>query len=554
MIAKIIESKTQSASFSRSARYVLDVSGGVDPSTWKRTADYVLDTSNSHEGEKVGSVFISNCISTDPGDAALEILATQSQNTRSKAAKHLHIVASFPPGETLTDNKLQEVEAELVKSLGLLDHQRLSAVHLDTDHQHMHILINTVHPKNFRNITPYQSKQHLMDACIKLEQAHSLQKTNHGELAHSKTLGGDIEAHSGQQSLAGWISREGGLALIDTLEKAPDWQGVHKTLAEFGLEIRPRGAGLVVGVKGDARLHVKASSLSRTLSANALGLRLGDYQAPTDAISKLKPKLSYQRQPVVLTKGQTVYAKYRTDRQEWSTSNGVVKKRFSKAFLETRDSTRDFYRKKRAIVAANRGLTYLSRRTQYRLLDAEYRADMRGVLSKMKAERQQQLIPLLTWKDYLQKEAKAGNTEALDALRKLQKPREALNNSISVKVSATDPKTFIFADAKTVGKSGTVRYLLKDGGVIADKAGSIEVLKSSELACAYSLTLAQARFSGEKLNVKGSKKFKDKLVELAGSRKLKVKFLDGGLEKKRLAFTGKVKSTIRQSKPRGLGR
>lgn len=99
-----------------------------------------------------------------------------------------------------------------------------------------------------------------------------------------------------------------------------------------------------------------------------------------------------------------------------------------------------------------------------------------------------------------------------------------------------------------------MRYLLKDGGVIADKAGSIEVLKSSELACAYSLTLAQARFSGEKLNVKGSKKFKNKLVELAGSRKLKVKFLDGGLEKKRIAFIGKVKSTIRQSKPRGLGR
>lgn len=553
MIAKIIESKTQNASFSRSARYVLDVSGGVDPATWKRTADYVLDTTNSHEGEKVGSVFISNCISTDAGDAALEILATQAQNTRSKTAKHLHIVASFPPGETLTDSNMQIVEAELVKSLGLEDHQRLTAVHLDTDHQHMHILINTVHPKNFRNITPYQSKQHLMDACVKLELVHSLQRTNHGEKANSRTLGADIEAHSGQQSLAGWISREGGSDLIDSLEKAVDWEGIHKELAEFGLEIRPRGAGLVVGVKGDTRLHVKASSLSRSLSANALGVRLGDYKAPSETISKLEPKVAYERQPVVMTKGQVLFTKYTSERAASSKANAAIKSSFSKVYTESRESTRDLFNKKRAIIKANRALTYLTRRTKYRELDADYRATMRGVMAENKEGKHKELTPKLTWKDYLQKEATAGNSDALDSLRKMQKPRKAQDNSISVQTTK-EPNAFLFADTKTVAKSGTVRYQLKDGGVIADKTASIEVLKPSDLASSHSLTLAQARFPKEKLELKGTKKFKDKLVELAGKRKLTLKFLDSGLEKKRLALTGKVKTKTQQIKPRGLGR
>jgi len=554
MIAKIVESKTQSSSFSRSARYILDVRGGIDPSTWERTADYVLDTSNSHEGEKVGSVFVSNCLSQDPADAVLEITATQAQNTRSKTSKHMHIVASFPPGETLSDAQLQKVETELVQSLGLLDHQRVTAVHLDTDHQHMHILINTVHPKNFRNITPYQSKQRLMDTCIKLEQEHSLQRTNHGEKANSRSPGGDIEAHSGQLSLAGWISKEGGSELITTLEKAPTWQDLHKSLAEYGLEIRPRGAGLVVGVKGDSRLHVKASSLSRSLSANALGLRLGDFEVPSQSVSQLKPRVKFQRQPIGAEKKPPLFIAFTNARKQWAKENKQVRSNASKDYARIRDDTRAVYSKKRAIVTANRGLTYLARRTKYHELDAEYRAEMHAVAVGIKTGKQSSLTPMLTWKDYLQQQARTGNHEALEELRKLNKPLRALTNSLSIKAAPEDSKTFIFSDTKTVSKSGTVRYWLKDGGVIADKASSIEVLKPSDTASGYSLTIAEMRFAGEKLKVKGSKTFKDGLVAVAGVTKKRVKFLDSGLEKKRALLSGKAKAKTRQIKPRGLGR
>jgi hypothetical protein len=49
VIAKRVQKKKGASNFARLARYVVDARGGVDPSTWKRTADYILDA--SHGGE-----------------------------------------------------------------------------------------------------------------------------------------------------------------------------------------------------------------------------------------------------------------------------------------------------------------------------------------------------------------------------------------------------------------------------------------------------------------------------------------------------------------------
>jgi len=135
---------------SRIVRYMIAAQGGIEPESWQRTADYILDTKGATtQGEKVSSYRVTNCGTDDPGDATALIQATQAKNTRSKSDKTYHLVYSFPPGERPPLDVLHAIEDELCAAIGYADHQRISAVHIDTDHLHVHVAINKVHPPAF---------------------------------------------------------------------------------------------------------------------------------------------------------------------------------------------------------------------------------------------------------------------------------------------------------------------------------------------------------------------------------------------------------------------
>lgn len=357
--------------------------GGVDPQTWSRTADYILDTAaQTSLYEKVESFRVTNCGTDDPGHATQIIEAIQAANTRSKIDKTYHLVFSFPPGEKPSLDVLHAIEDELVAAIGLSDHQRISAVHQDTDHYHVHVAINQVHPTGLQNIVPFQDMPKLMEACERLEKQYGLTPTNHGlengkkrdrsariklgpepeydtlfraflresydlsiaERPEAKTYNdlrvlsgsdvarspqsyqmllqghasdslvdggaehassvrrtgngyagdasetstgtdrvkppatiklGAIEIHGGIESLASYVARE----VAPAMRAATTWAELHQAMAEHGLQIKPRAAGLVIGDAG-LGLWCKASSAGRDLSAKSLSDRLGPFERP----------------------------------------------------------------------------------------------------------------------------------------------------------------------------------------------------------------------------------------------------------------------------------
>ncbi len=182
MIAKRVPSDKKSSSAARLVRYVVNARGGIDPRSWERTADYILDTHaelNEH-GEKVGGVWVTNCDTDDAALATIVIDLTQQRNTRSKNDKTYHLVFSFPPGEQPPLDVLHAIEDELCAAIGFADHQRISAVHIDKEHLHVHVAINKVHPTGYQNIEPYYDMPRLMEACERLEIQYGLERTNHG--------------------------------------------------------------------------------------------------------------------------------------------------------------------------------------------------------------------------------------------------------------------------------------------------------------------------------------------------------------------------------------
>ncbi len=278
MIAKRIPSPKGGAGFTQLGAYVLNAKTGDDPVSWTRLNAYILDA--DHAGEKVAWSRVTNCQCDDPGWAVKEILATQARNTRSRSDKNYHLVVSFPEGEKPTRAQLEDIEDTISAAIGFAEHQRVSAVHQNTDNWHLHVAINKVHPRTFRNMEPWYDHYRLQEVCAELEIRHGLIRTNHGAEAERRQRGraGDFEAHQGGLSFLRWIRNEARPDLLEAGERG-DWQELHIALARYGLAIKPRGAGLVIGRRGESRLHVKASEGGP--AAVDAGAHRGTWPVPT---------------------------------------------------------------------------------------------------------------------------------------------------------------------------------------------------------------------------------------------------------------------------------
>ena len=88
-----------------------------------------------------------------------------------------HLIVSFREGTT-RPGAAGAIERGMAETLGLGDHQRLSVVHGDTDHLHLHLAISKIHPTTFRMVEPYRDHYALSAACRQFEQAFGLQVDN----------------------------------------------------------------------------------------------------------------------------------------------------------------------------------------------------------------------------------------------------------------------------------------------------------------------------------------------------------------------------------------
>jgi hypothetical protein len=303
VIAHRIARTSGKDSFGRLGCYVLDLKSPTDPKAFERLAAYVVDRSGHQNGERVIGARITNCeFGDDLEDAIREIEGVQARNHRSRMDRSYHLVVSFPHGERPSAAQLRDIEDHLVAAIGLGEHQRISAVHDDTDNLHIHVAINKIHPESYRAFEPHFDKRKLMAACRELELRHGLTQDNHGlgdkrEGPRRSDQADKMAVHSGRESLGAWIEAQARDQLIEAATTAPTWLAFHDRLHDLGLALKPRGAGFVIGALG-SDAHVKASSVHRSLSLKMLTDRLGDYERPSTSKARPEPGRSYQAGPV----------------------------------------------------------------------------------------------------------------------------------------------------------------------------------------------------------------------------------------------------------------
>ena len=527
MIAKRIQRDKATSNFARLGRYVVDAQGGINPATWTTTAEYILDTRSG--GAKVGGVRITNCSTDDAADAVAEIMVTQSGNKLSKADKSYHLVFSFPAGERPALATLHAIEDHLVASIGLADHQRLSAVHIDTDNLHVHVAINKVHPLTFSNIEPYFDKRRLMAACVEMEQRFGLQTTAHGEAAERSVAGkaGDMESHAGRDSLLGWIQRE----VMPALPAASDWQGLHRALAGSGLTIKPAGAGLVVSSQDGTT--VKASQLGRGFSRGALEKRFGPFEPAGAAAKRVQSRTSYRQAPRQTHQSTAgLFATYQAARTAAQLGRATAQRKLLADHGQYKKDLDAWYGRRRTALKSS-PLRGLARRIESAALTSEKATAVRQrkALAKthLAASALQHALP--TWQQWLAQQADNGNEGALAAMRSRDSRRLGVTGEWLRAPDEVSARNILLTAAKrSIDKLGAVTYAVHDGGRIRDEKAGVRVQSRSDAATFLALSLAAQRYAGQALIVNGSAAFKAHVASVAAQRGLAVQFADPSLE------------------------
>ena len=265
-------------------------------------------TNSQGSSNRVQGVRITGCESEDATWAGMEMLAVQQQNTRAKSDKTYHCMISFQEGEHPSLEEISEIEQRFCESLGYGGHQRVSVLHGDTEHLHLHMAINKIHPEKLTIHEPFYDHKELARVCTEVERQYGLGVDNHTFQTQARPNAAiNMEKAGDIDSLTGWIQR----TCLADLKDAQDWKTFGAVLAKHGLTLKARGNGFVFA---SGELHVKASSIDRSLSKTSLEKRLGRFEGISPS-SSVKSQKTYERKP--LSAGASrLWGEYQQEEQE----------------------------------------------------------------------------------------------------------------------------------------------------------------------------------------------------------------------------------------------
>jgi len=499
-------------------------------------ADYIMDKSN--DGEKIENVSFSNCPYKDQEKNLSYIKAMQNLNQRTNSDKTFHLIVSFQEDEKPTIEQLKNIEEELLKSLGMEAHHRLSVSHTNRNNFHIHIAINRIHPINNNLIDPYRDIPKLHKKAVELEEKHKLQKDNHipnwqlekdGIKKETGTHGKakDIEIHSGMDNLLTWIKAEA-LEDIKAVLKDPNstLEDLHKTLADNNLELKLRGNGIVIGDK-TRNLFIKASDVHRDLSKGKLTKRYGEFQTvkrdetkiqtPKKKFAKPVNKYWQQYQEQSKEKKATKTEDLRLEKLARATLKASIIKNYAeqiqKVQLNGLINKNDKAKARKEI--------YAQRSKELKALQDTFATKRKEIYSRTKQT---------SYKEHLMMLALQGDEGALKELRKQKqeiKPGDTVVMHPQKKKSNSIFKTML----SKITKQGNAVYEIGKNSKIIDKGDHLKIsIDESEADMVKALNMAIAKY-GNTLDVQGNLEFKKLVMMVTQKYDLKVNFTDPQMKK-----------------------
>jgi len=238
-----------------------------------------------------------------------------------------------------------------VDTLGFSEHQYLAVRHNDTDHEHIHVAINKIHPETFRIHSPAWDHQKLFTGARALERelglAPLMSRTRDRERVPQRAA--DCEAHHGIESFARWAREKLRPAL--RASELRSWDDVHDVCSRLGVVIRPHGNGLVFE-DADRGVRVKASFVARELSKARLCKQLGSFQPASDRHLEAARQGEQRYSPMPTRGPRSLWREYEQSLHQARTHRREAWKSYREAAFRDREQLRQKYRLQRRVINA----------------------------------------------------------------------------------------------------------------------------------------------------------------------------------------------------------
>lgn len=224
-----------------------------------------------------------NLFSNDPDDAPSLMRATASKNSRCKSPVY-HYVISWHKNEAPTDDLMRTVADTTCDDLGLTEYERVYIAHTDTDHRHVHIVVNRIHPETAKAWNRGQDWVEIELSLRRQSEAHGLMfvpgrhntKTRSHRPRRART--GDYRAakKQGREARSSFslerIQWER-MRLSPLFDTAKSWNDLSQRLALQNLRLETKGQGLVIT---DGKEEMKLSDLGKDIRLKGLEKRFDE--------------------------------------------------------------------------------------------------------------------------------------------------------------------------------------------------------------------------------------------------------------------------------------
>lgn len=523
-----------------------------DAGSPKILVEYLFREKNKHrddiEAEKadhgkvrVSSFQIQNSGADHGSEFWKEVEARRHASRQHDRDTVYHLNLSTYADDQASDEQLIQAGRRVLRDLGLGEHAALFVIHRDTDHPHIHVVADLVHPSTLKKVArPSHDFRRSHLSCRQIE-AENGWKRDEGchwsdrEFArlnnqpepqkpdHSKKSAGasDRDAHNPGQSFQSRI--EGNEALERIFKDSSSWLDLQSRLAEYGqnefssdlIYVRS-GSGAILQLADDPNQRGKASLVHHTASLSKLEKRFGPLpQTPIPAAISGKPAKSSPKassaKPATLPDGKSKDPFY--DRYTKAKEGHQARKDDTKA---TKDALRARHK---AEMDALKKLQYAERRQLFReIADHQSRrfadsaralkaAQVREGLDIAHSNERRTLAASTrfpSWREWLSAQAMT-DPKAAERLARMKEPVKPADLKPKISSVLSDVTTSQNAD-------GSIHYQKNNETISVDLGEMMKLMKTDDSSILANLRIAQAKF-GSLFDIKA--KDIDKYIRVA---------------------------------------
>ena len=484
-------------------------------------------------------------VSVSAAGQMAEMIALAHEAARSRDPI-THYVLSWQEDEHPAKQQIERAVDICLAELGMEGHQAVCALHTDTDHDHLHLVVGRVDPESRKVTKQGLDIEALHRAVARIEHEHGWQHCDNARYAvredgtlekrgaqkrerregrqrerqgerradrqrHEERQGEDHEDPEGPSMSDGaraYERRTGGQSAeritqeraAPVIARARSWAELHQGLAEIGMQYERKGSGAIVWV---GEQPVKASKVARGASLTALQKRLGPFQSATaDQAAHANRRAGERPEP---PHKDPIVAEYRAARAQW-----YQERREQRADLRTRHGA-----EYRALVTRHRG-------ERGELAGAHLRGDAALIGRSLLAQRHAAERAALRERQRKERQRLAGHFPQIDEWRRQQGQQKGrYRDSLHGDDDTVQPRDIRAFTAEVRG-SAVVYHRGDHRAVFSDVGRRVQVHDRQDSdGLTGALQLAGAKWGG-RVSIQGSAEFRERAARLSAREAIRV--------------------------------